>query len=148
MKLIPQTWSHSCVKCPKRDILWLLDKLLIFSLLRSAKDTSMKMIWILLKKRDLLTSRPLSKTLKVNIMTIWTLKYLNLVIVKLINLTLTKSLMRMLNSTLPTVLTLTILDSKENARQDGNVKLSATDLILYAFYLERTQAILFALSRK
>jgi hypothetical protein len=21
MKLIPQTWSHSCVKCPKRDIL-------------------------------------------------------------------------------------------------------------------------------
>jgi len=95
-----------------------------------------------------LTSRPLSKTLKVNIMTIWTLKYLNLVIVKLINLTLTKSLMRMLNSTLPTVLTLTILDSKENVRQDGNVKLSATDLILYAFYLERTQAILFALSRK
>jgi len=53
-----------------------------------------------------------------------------------------------LNSTLPTVLTLTILDSKENVRQDGNVKLSATDLILYAFYLERTQAILFALSRK
>jgi hypothetical protein len=70
------------------------------------------------------------------------------VIVKLINLTLTKSLKRMLNSTPPTVLTLTILDSKENVRQDGNVKLSATDLILYAFYLERTQAILFALSRK